>query len=124
MKKAIVSSQLSAAVGPYSQAIDVNGQIYLSGIIAIDPETGVLSGSVEEQAERVLTGLEYVLAAAGSSMDQVVKTTVFLKSMEDFDKVNAIYAQHFRQPYPARVCVEVSGLPKNALVEIDAIAYR
>ncbi|AWI06706.1 Rid family detoxifying hydrolase [Clostridium drakei] len=120
----IHTDKAAKAQGPYSQAIEYNGIVYVSGIIAIDPQTGVLSGAVEEQAEKILTIMQAVLEAAGSSMDNVLKTTVFLKDVNDFAKVNEVYAKHFREPYPARICVEVSKIPLGSLVEIDAIAHK
>ncbi len=123
-KNQIHTDKAPKAQGPYSQAIEYNGIVYVSGIIAIDPQTGVLSGAVEEQAEKILTIMQAVLEAAGSSMDNVLKTTVFLKDVNDFAKVNEVYANHFRAPYPARICVEVSKIPLGSLVEIDAIAHK
>lgn len=122
-KNQIHTDKSSKAVGPYSQAIEYNGIVYVSGITAIDPHTGSLSGTVEDQTEMILTNMEAVLEAAGSSMDKVIKTTVFLNDVNDFAKVNAVYAKHFKQPYPARICVQVAKIPLGALVEIDAIAH-
>jgi len=125
MKKSQIHTDKAAkAVGPYSQAIEYNGIVYVSGIIAIDPQTGILSGTVEEQSEKILTNMEAVLKAAGSSIDNVLKTTVFLNDVNDFAKVNAVYGKHFREPYPARICVQVAKIPLEALVEIDAIAHK
>ena len=112
-----------SAIGPYSQAVTVNGMVYCSGQIALIPETGeLLDGDVDAQTHLVLKNLSAVLEAAGSGLNYVVKATVFLKRMDDFPKVNAIYAQYFGEHKPARACVEVSCLPKNVDVEIDAIA--
>ncbi|MDR3271821.1 MAG: Rid family detoxifying hydrolase [Peptococcaceae bacterium] len=122
MKQAIVAESLGKPIGPYSQAIVSQGCVYVSGVLGADPQTGLLGGSISEQAEFALSGLRHILAAAHSGLDQVVKTTVFLKNLADFDLVNAIYAQHFPAPFPARSCIEVARLPKDALIEIEAIA--
>lgn len=111
------------AIGPYSQAIEANGFIFASGQIAIDPSTGeLITGGVEEQTRLVLTNLSSVMEAAGSSLENVVKCTVFLKDMNDFSKMNAVYEEFFDAPYPARAAVEVARLPKDVQVEIEAIA--
>lgn len=124
MKSAINTNKVPEAIGPFSQAIEINGTVYISGITAFDPVTNNISGGVQEQTERILTSMKYVLDAAGISMDHVVKATVFLKDVNDFEKVNAIYAKHFSKPFPARICVEVARIPKDALIEIDAVAYK
>lgn len=112
-------------IGPYSQAIESNGYIFTSGQIAINPKTGqVVEGDVTEQTRLVISNLNAVLIEAGSGLDQVVKTTIFLKNMDDFPKVNEIYSEYFDQKPPARSTVEVSCLPKNVLVEIDCIAIK
>ena len=123
-KKVIYTEKAGKAVGPYSQAVEHNGTIYLSGVTAVDPEKGVPTGTVEEQAERILNTIATILEAGGSSMDKVLKCTVFLNDVEDFAKVNAVYAKHFKEPFPARICVEVARIPLGALVEIDAIAAK
>ncbi|MCS6848508.1 MAG: RidA family protein [Anaerolineae bacterium] len=111
------------AIGPYSQAIVAGGLVFCSGQIPIDPATGELvAGGVEEQTHRVLTNLKAVLEAAGSSLDRVLKTTVFLQNMGDFAAMNAVYATYFSNDPPARSTVEVAKLPRNALVEIECIA--
>lgn len=121
--KPVKTPNAPAAIGPYSQAIIANGMVYCSGQIALNPDTGeLLFGDVTDQTHLVLTNLAAVLEASGSSLDKVVKATVFLKDMADFPKVNAVYAKHFGNHKPARACVEVSCLPKNVDVEIDAIA--
>lgn len=124
MKKIIATDKAPSAVGPYSQAVEVNGVVYTSGVIGIDPADGLLKGDVYEQAERALCSLEQVLLAAGASMEDVVKTTVFMKDISAFGGVNEIYAKHFPEPYPARSCVEVAALPKGCLVEIEAVAVK
>jgi 2-iminobutanoate/2-iminopropanoate deaminase len=123
-KNAIVTEKACKPVGPFSTAIEYNGTIYVSGITAVDPKTGILSGTVEEQAEKILTMMEDILEAAGSSMSNVIKTTVFLSDVNDFAKVNAVYAKHFTEPFPARICVQVAKIPLGALVEMDAIAHK
>ena len=110
------------AIGPYSQAIIINGMVYTSGQIALTPEGEFLDSDIEIQTQQVLTNLSEVLKSAGSSLDKVVKTTIFLQNMSDFEKVNKIYAEFFKDHKPARSTVAVQKLPKNALVEIEAIA--
>lgn len=125
MKNIIKTDKAPAAIGPYSQAVEVNGIIYTSGVIPVNPETGELAGStVAEQAEQVFTNLKNLIEASGSKMENVVKTVVFLKNMEDFAAVNGIYAKYFPQPYPARSCVEVSRLPKDVLLETEAVVVK
>ncbi|MBO4896695.1 MAG: RidA family protein [Clostridia bacterium] len=112
------------AVGPYSQAIKAGDFIYTSGQMPIDPVTGeVVHADIETQTERILKNLSAVLQEAGSSIDNVIKTTCFLKDINDFAKFNEVYAKYFKNK-PARSCVEVSALPKGALAEIDAVAYK
>jgi len=123
MPEAIATKEAPQAIGPYSQAIKAGGFIFSSGQIAIDPATGsVIEGDVAAQTERVLKNLTAVLAAAGSSLNKVVKTTVFLKSMGDFATMNEVYGKHFGNHRPARSTVEVARLPKDVLVEIDVVA--
>jgi len=123
MKKEIKTLKAPKAIGPYSQAIVANGLVFASGQIPIDPSTGeLLNGSVEDQTKLVLKNLNAVLEAAGSSMDNVVKCTVFLDDMNDFSRMNGIYDEFFNPPYPARAAVEVARLPKDVKVEIEAIA--
>ena len=125
MKKVISTAEAPQAIGPYSQAIEAGGFVFVSGQIPLIPATGELvEGSVEVQTARVLENLKAILEAAGSSLESVVKTTVYITNMDDFTKVNGIYGQYFQENPPARVCVEVSRLPKGALVEIDVIAAR
>ncbi len=125
MKKVISTAEAPQAIGPYSQAVEAGGFVFVSGQIPLIPATGELvEGSVEVQTARVLENLKAILTAAGSSMEAVVKTTVYITNMDDFAKVNGIYGQYFQENPPARVCVEVSKLPKGALVEIDVIAAR
>ena len=110
------------AIGPYSQGYEVNGFVFTSGQIAIDPATGSIDAqTVEEQTHQALRNLQAVLEAAGTGTDKVIKTTCFLKHMSDFAAFNAVYAQYFLNK-PARSCVEVGALPKDALVEVEAVA--
>jgi 2-iminobutanoate/2-iminopropanoate deaminase len=123
-KKVIVETDKApGAIGPYSQAVGYNGLLFLSGQIAIDPETGeVIDGGVEAQTARVMANLSAVLDARGLDFSHVIRTTIYLKNMTDFNKVNDIYGRFFDQNPPARACVEVSRLPKDVVVEIDMIA--
>jgi 2-iminobutanoate/2-iminopropanoate deaminase len=111
-----------AAIGPYSQAIRSGELVFTAGQIGLDPATGELVGGVAEQADRALRNLTAILDAAGTSPERVIKTTVFLADMGDFAAMNEVYARHFSQPFPARSTVAVAGLPKGALVEIEAVA--
>lgn len=123
MKEIIRTTDAPQAIGPYSQAVKANGMIFLSGQIAIDPKTQqVIGGDIAAQTERVLQNLRGVLAAAGSSLEKVVKTTVFLKEMSDFAKMNEVYAKYFVKDPPARSTVAAAALPKDVRVEIDVIA--
>lgn len=124
MDKYIVTTEKApAAIGPYSQAVGFGNLLFVSGQIALDPDTGTLVGdTVEEQTEQVMKNLLAVLEAANCSFENVVKTTIFLSNMNDFKLVNEIYARHFPEHPPARATVEVSRLPRNVMVEIDAIA--
>ena len=120
--KVISTDKAPAAIGPYSQARVVGNLIFASGQIPIIPETGALAEGLEAQAEQVFTNVAHLLEAAGSDMGHVVKTTVFIKNMNDFGAINAIYARHFLEPFPARSCVEVARLPKDVLLECEVIA--
>ncbi len=124
MKEIIVAQNAPKAIGPYSHATAMNGMIFTSGQIGLDPETGVLAEGVEAQARQTMTNLKNVLKTAGAGMDDVVKTTVFVKDLADFAKVNAIYGSYFEGDFPARSCVQVAALPAGALVEVEAIAFR
>lgn len=125
MANVISTDKAPAAIGPYSQAIEVNGMIYTSGMIPIDPSTGELvTGSVEAQAEQAISNLEALLAASGSSIEKAVKTVMFISNMDDFGKINEVYAKHFKEPYPARSCVQVARLPKDVAIEIEAVAVK
>lgn len=123
MTDVVATKDAPQAIGPYSQAIRAGGFVFTSGQIAIDPATGnVIEGDVAAQTDRVMKNLAAVLAAAGSSLSRVVKTTVFLKSMGDFGTMNEVYGRHFGSHRPARSTVEVARLPKDVLVEIDVVA--
>ncbi len=121
--KIVATDKAPAAIGPYSQAVVAGSTVYTSGQVALDPVTGAMvEGGVAEQSAQVLTNLRAVLEAAGSSLGRVLKTTVYLRSMDDFAAMNAVYEQAFGSSLPARATVAVVGLPKDALVEIDAVA--
>ena len=123
MKKQVQTDKAPKAIGPYSQGIVANGFVFCSGQIPIDPASGELNtGSIEDQTRLVLKNLGAVLDAAGSSYDEVVKCTVFLQDMDDFARMNAVYAEFFKAPSPARAAVQVARLPRDVKVEIEAIA--
>lgn len=125
IKNVIQTDKAPAAIGPYSQAIEVNGMIYTSGVVPIDPATGeVVEGDIRVQAKRVFESMKALLEAAGSDMSQAVKTTVFIKDMNDFAALNEVYATYFTGSFPARSCVEVARLPKDVLVEMEVIALK
>lgn len=119
--KQISTDKAPAAIGPYSQAIISGSTMFCSGQIPLDPETGAIPEGVEAQAEQALTNVKNLIESAGASIDNVVKTTVFIKNMDDFGKINEIYAKYFTEPFPARSCVEVARLPKDVLLEVEAI---
>ena len=119
----IFASKAPAAIGPYSQAIRVGNLVFASGQIPIDPATGVfVPGGIKEQTRQSLTNVKTILEAAGLTMENVVKTTVFMADMNDFAEMNGVYAEFFKEPYPARSAVAVKALPKGALVEIEVVA--
>ena len=123
--KAISTQKAPAAIGPYSQAIQVGNLVYTSGQIPIDPATGVFAeGGIKEQTRQSLTNVKAILEEVGLSMSNVVKTTVFMADMGDFAEMNAVYAEFFSEPYPARSAVAVKTLPKGALVEIEVVAAK
>ncbi len=122
-KIAISTPSAPAAIGPYSQAIQVDNLLFVSGQIPLDPKSGELvAGGIEAETKRVMENLAAILKAAGTDFDRVVKTTIFLKDMSNFQKVNEIYGSYFKPPFPARATVEVARLPKDVRVEIDCIA--
>ncbi len=122
-KEVVIAPEAPAAIGPYSVAIRAGQFVYTAGQIGIDPATGkIVSGGVEAETRQALTNLKHVLEAAGSGLGSVVKTTVFLRDMEDFARMNAVYAEFFTEAYPARSAVQAAALPKGAAVEIEAVA--
>lgn len=125
MKTVIKTPKAPAAIGPYSQAIEVGNMIYTSGMIPIIPETGELeTGDIKAQAKQAIGNLIALLNEAGSNAESVIKTTVFIKNMDDFAAVNEVYATFFKDNCPARSCVEVARLPKDVLIEIEAISLK
>ena len=120
--KTVSTNKAPAAIGPYSQAQIVGDLVFCSGQIPVIPETGALAQGLEAQANQVFKNIAALLTAAGSDISKVVKPTVFIKNMDDFTAINAIYAQYFTEPFPARSCVEVARLPKDVLLECEAIA--
>lgn len=124
MKKVIATKNAPAAIGPYSQAVQVGNMLFASGQLGLDPETGDFPGGVKAQAEQSFRNVKAILDAAGFSMDNIVKTTVFLADMADFTTVNEVYAAQFGGDFPARSAVAVKTLPKNALVEVEFIAAK
>ncbi len=124
MKNVISTDKAPAAIGPYSQAIEVNGIVYTSGVIPVDPATGNIPEGSVAQAKQAFQNLSNLLEAAGTSTANVIKTTVFIKEMNDFGAINEVYAEFFPSPYPSRSCVEVARLPKDVMLEIEAIATK
>ena len=122
--KILETKNAPGAIGPYSQGYAVNGFVYTSGQIGLVPATGVLAEGVEAQAEQALQNIQAVLAAAGCTMADVIKTTVFLADIADFGKINEIYAKYFTGETPARSCLQAGALPKGALFEIEVVAYK
>ena len=123
MKNVVITDRGPKPIGPYSQAIKANGFVYLSGQVALDPKTGEMAGSdIGQQTERVFENIKGILEAAGANLHHVIKATVFLKDMNDFAAMNEVYARYFAAAPPARSTVQVSRLPKDALVEIEVIA--
>lgn len=124
MKKAIHTASAPAAIGPYSQATEANGLIFISGQLPLDQATGVIPSDVAEQAHQCMKNIGFILEEAGMSFDNLLRCTVFLKSMDDFSAVNEVYASYLKEPYPARAAVEVARLPRDVFIEIDAFAIR
>ncbi|HEY9165041.1 MAG TPA: RidA family protein [Candidatus Kryptonia bacterium] len=122
--KTLKSKEAPEPIGPYSQAVESGGFLFLSGQIGLKPESAELPDTLEEQTRQIIKNISAVLNAGGCSLSDVVKTTVYLKNMSDFAKFNAIYAEYFKNNPPARSTVEVSGLPRNALIEIEIIARK
>lgn len=121
-RKVISTDKAPAAIGPYSQAINFGPLVFVSGQIPVDPVSGTIPENVQDQTHQALKNVRAILQAAGGDLNNVVKTTVFIKDMNDFAKINEVYAQYFTEEPPARACVEVARLPKDVLVEIEAIA--
>lgn len=121
MQRVISTDKAPGAIGPYSQAIEAGGFVFTSGVIPVNPQTGEIKESIEEQARQAFTNLTNLIEASGADVSQVVKTTVFIKEMNDFAKINEIYAEFFKEPFPARSCVEVARLPKDVKLEIEAV---
>ncbi len=120
--KAIKTNNAPLAIGPYSQAVVTNNMVFTSGQIPVDPQSGAIPDGIEAQAKKVFDNLKNLLEASGTSIDNVVKTTVFIQNMQDFAVVNKIYETYFSEPYPARSCIEAAKLPKDVLIEVEAIA--
>lgn len=123
MKKAYVTDKAPKPVGPYSQCVEAGGFLFLAGQVPLTPEGQMNEGDIGAQARQVLNNLKAVLEKSGAGMNDVVRTTIFLKDLSDFDAVNKVYAEYFTEPYPSRSTVEVARLPKGAKLEIDAIAF-
>lgn len=122
--KAVASSEAPSAIGPYSQGVVAGDLLFISGQLPLDPATGeFVSGDIGEKTRRVLTNIKAIAEAAGTDLSHTVKTTIFLKDLRHFASVNAIYAEYFKQPFPARSTVEVSSLPKGGEIEIEAVLY-
>lgn len=122
MKQSINTDKAPQAIGPYSQGIRTGNLIFTSGQIPAGPESGTIADGIERQTRQAIENVKAVLEAAGAGLSDVVKTTVFIKDLSDFAKINEIYAEYFSEPYPARSCVEVARLPKDVLIEIEAVA--
>lgn len=124
MKKTIASPKAPAAVGPYAQAVELNGTLFISGQLPANPSDGSLPEGIEAQTRRSMDNIGYILEEAGLGYDDIVKTTVLLSDIKNFGAMNAVYAEYFKTSFPARVCYEVAALPKGAMVEIDAVAGK
>ena len=124
MKKIIATAQAPAAIGPYSQAVELNGTVFVSGQLPVNPKDGLMPQGIEAQTRQSLDNLFAILGEAGLVSDNVVKTTVLLADINDFASMNAVYAEYFKGDKPARVCFQVAALPKGALVEIEAVAGK
>lgn len=122
--KVISTENAPAAIGPYSQALDIGSAVFVSGQIPVNPATGEMAPDVRAQAAQSLANLKSILSEAGLGMENVIKTTVFLSDLNDFAEVNEVYASFFSEPYPARSCVQVAAIPKGAKLEIECIAVR
>lgn len=124
MKKSISTSKAPQAIGPYSQGMSFGDLIFTSGQIPVNPATSEIPSCISEQTRQALSNVSAILEAAGSSMNKVLKTVVYIKNMNDFAAMNEVYATFFQEPYPARTTVEVARLPKDVLIEIEAVAFK
>ena len=124
MQKVISTDKAPAAIGPYSQAIEVNNMVFTSGVIPVNPPTGEIPEGIEAQARQAIGNLVALLKESGVEAENVIKTTVFIKEMNDFGKINEIYATYFKEPFPARSCVEVARLPKDVMLEVEAVVAK
>ncbi len=124
MVKQLSTANAPAAIGPYSQGLEVGNLVFVSGQIPVNPQTGTMADTIEEQAAQSLTNLKNILAESGLTMNDVIKTTVFVQDLGDFPAMNAVYETFFTQPYPTRSCVQVAAIPKGAKVEIECIAVK
>ncbi len=124
MKKIISTDKAPAAIGPYSQAIEVNGMVFTSGVIPVNPATGQIPEGIQAQADQAIGNLCALVEEAGCKVEDVIKTTVFIQNMDDFSTVNEVYSKYFAKECPARSCVEVARLPKDVLIEIEAIVLK
>jgi 2-iminobutanoate/2-iminopropanoate deaminase len=123
-RKIIKTDKAPAAVGTYSQGVEHNGVYYFSGQIGLDPETMKLRETFEEQLDQIMTNIDGLLNSTGLGRDNIIKTSIFMMDLGDFDKVNKVYTEYFEEPFPARSCVAVASLPKDALIEIEVIAAK
>ena len=122
--KVIATDKAPAAIGPYSQGLEHGNMVFVSGQIPVDPATGEIAGTIEEQTARSLSNIKNILAENGMTMANVIKTSVFLADLGDFAAMNAVYAENFSEPFPARSCVQVAAIPKGCRVEIECIAVK
>ena len=122
--KVIATDKAPAAIGPYSQGLEHGNMVFVSGQIPVDPATGEIAGTIEEQTAQSLSNIKNILAENGMTMANVIKTSVFLADLEDFAAMNAVYAENFSEPFPARSCVQVAAIPKGCRVEIECIAVK
>lgn len=124
MKKEVHSTKAPAALGPYSQGIQVGNTLYVSGQIPVDQSSGEIPSAIDQQAKQSMTNIQYIVEEAGYTLDDVVKCTIYLTDLDNFATVNEVYGSFFNEPYPTRACVQILALPKGVNVEIDAIAYK
>ncbi|AMB93868.1 RidA family protein [Aerococcus sanguinicola] len=124
MKKVIETKQAPAAIGPYSQAVEINNSLYVSGQIPVDPSTGEIAEDIESQAKQSMTNLKAIIEEAGYQVSDIVRCTIFLTDLANFQAVNEIYGSFLEEPFPSRSCVQVAALPKGVQIEVDAIAVK